>query len=78
MSEPLAEWEREFLDQQERERLADEARRAVRRARLGPMPAEFEPLAVYNAERWRGLMHTAEYDAAMARLQCRFNEWAGL
>jgi hypothetical protein len=77
-SEPLADWERKLLKKEERERQAADAQRAVRRRRLGPMPAEFEALAVYNAERWRGLVHTAEYDAAMARLQCRFNEWAGL
>ena len=43
-----------------------------------PMPAEFGPLATYNAERARGIVHTPEWDAAMAELQCRFNEWAGL
>lgn len=43
-----------------------------------PMPAMFEPLATYNAERARGIVHTPEWDAAMVALQCRFNEWAGL
>ena len=40
------------------------------------MPARFEPLAVYQAERARGLLHSAGWMAAMARLQAEFNEWA--
>jgi hypothetical protein len=43
--------------------------------RKSPMPEEFEPLAVYNAERGRGIVHTAEYDAAMAALQEQFDHW---
>ena len=78
MSEPLPDWEREFLERQAAEQAAADARRAKRRKRLGPVPARFGALATYNAERHRGLMHTAEYDAEMARLQCEFNEWAGL
>jgi hypothetical protein len=31
-------------------------------------------LAVYNAERARGLVHTAEYDAAMAELQAQYDQ----
>ncbi len=43
------------------------------------MPAEprmdgrFEPLATYNAERMRGIVHTPEYAAKMAELQREFN-----
>ena len=47
-------------------------RRSKRRA---PMPARFEPLAVYNAECSRGLMHTDEYRERMAKLQDEFREW---
>jgi hypothetical protein len=39
------------------------------------MPEDFEPLAVYNAERGRGIAHTPEYDAEMAALQERYNKW---
>lgn len=43
----------------------------------GPvMPAEFNPLAQYNGEIARGLVHTPEWQAQMAGLQKRFNEWA--
>lgn len=76
--EPLPEWERALLERQAAEQAEAERQRTVRRERLGPMPAEFEPLATYNAECWRGLVHTAEYRAAMVALQRRFNEWAGL
>jgi hypothetical protein len=78
MDEPLAQWELEVLEKQSDEEKAAEGQRLVRRRRLGPMPARFEELAVYNAERARGLMHTAECDSAMVLLQCEFNEWAGL
>jgi hypothetical protein len=47
-----------------------------RRKRPVPMPARFEALAVYNAERARGIAHTAEWDARMAALQADFSEWA--
>jgi hypothetical protein len=40
------------------------------------MPAEFEPLAVYNAETTRGIVHTEEWRQRMADLQQRFDEWA--
>jgi hypothetical protein len=35
----------------------------------------FEPLAVHNAEKHRGIVHTPEYDAKMAELQERYNRW---
>lgn len=50
----------------------------ARLRRLGPMPAEYKPLAVYNAECARGIVHTAEYDASMAWLQRQYDEWAAL
>lgn len=37
------------------------------------MDPKFEALAVYNAERTRGLVHTAEYDQRMAVLQAEFD-----
>lgn len=37
------------------------------------MDSKFEPLATYNAERSRGIVHTAEYDARMAELQREFD-----
>lgn len=40
-----------------------------------PMPHAFEPLAVYNAERARGIVHTPETDTWMAVLQSSFDEW---
>lgn len=36
---------------------------------------EIEMLARYNAERVRGLVHTAEWRAEMATLQRQFNEY---
>ena len=35
---------------------------------------EFTQLATYNAERGRGIMHTPEWEAAMAALQARFDQ----
>jgi len=35
----------------------------------------FETLAVYNAERARGLVHIPEWDARMATLQTEFDQW---
>lgn len=35
--------------------------------------ARFEPLATYNAERMRGIVHAAEYAAQMAGLQREFD-----
>lgn len=40
-----------------------------------PMPSRFEVLAVYNAERARGIVHTAEWDDRMAALQAEFDQW---
>lgn len=40
-----------------------------------PMPARFEPLAVYNAERARGLLHDEPTDRRMAALQVEFDQW---
>ena len=40
-------------------------------------PARFEPLAVYSAERARGLLHSAGWMAGMARLQAEYDEWRG-
>lgn len=40
-----------------------------------PVPWRFDPLATYNAERARGIVHTPEYTAQMARLQAEFNRW---
>jgi hypothetical protein len=37
-------------------------------------PDSFETLAVYNAERARGIVHTLEWDARMAALQVKFDE----
>jgi len=37
-------------------------------------PDNFETLAVYNAERARGIMHTPEWDARMVELQVKFDE----
>ena len=37
-------------------------------------PDNFEMLAVYNAERARGIMHTPEWQARMAALQVKFDE----
>jgi hypothetical protein len=34
-------------------------------------------LSAYNGERSRGIVHTEEWDAKMAALQERWNEWAG-
>jgi hypothetical protein len=34
---------------------------------------EYHALSVYNAELSRGIMHTPEWDEAMAGLQARFN-----
>jgi hypothetical protein len=70
--------ERDLLEQSAAEHQKAHAQRAVRRERLGPLPVKFDDLALYNAERARGLVHTPEYDAAMVLLQCEFNEWAGL
>jgi hypothetical protein len=36
---------------------------------------DWDPLAVFNAERSRGIVHTPEYVAAMEVEQRRFDEW---
>jgi hypothetical protein len=53
-------------ERRQRERLDDE-----RRTRFH---ARFDPLAIYNTECNRGLVHTAEYDTAMVQLQREFDE----
>jgi hypothetical protein len=40
------------------------------------MPRMFDPLARYNSEVSRGLVHTDEYRAQMVSLQALFDEWA--
>jgi hypothetical protein len=40
---------------------------------MGDTPP-YTRLAVYNAERARGLVHTAEYAAAMAELQAQYDQ----
>jgi hypothetical protein len=42
------------------------------------MPSRFEPLATYNAECGRGIVHTSEWDARMAVLQREYDEWRGI
>ena len=39
----------------------------------GLSAADFSALAAYNAERYRGIGHTPEWDARMAVLQARFD-----
>jgi hypothetical protein len=39
------------------------------------MPERFEVLARYNSERWRGVAHTPEWDALMARIQADYDRW---
>jgi len=43
--------------------------------RVGKLPKQFKPLKVYEAERRRGLMHTAEYDERMRVLKDQFQGW---
>lgn len=40
-----------------------------------PMPSKFDALAVWHAERRRGIMHTPEWDATMADLKREFYRW---
>ena len=47
----------------------------MRRRRMESMPERFDVLANYNAERGRGIMHTAEWDAKMADLQRKYDDW---
>jgi len=39
-----------------------------------PMAARFEALAIWHAECQRGIVHTPEWDAAMADLQREFDQ----
>jgi hypothetical protein len=39
------------------------------------MPAEFAELADYNARVAKGILHAPEYQARMAALQERFDQW---
>lgn len=39
------------------------------------MPDKFVPLAYYNSEVSRGVVHTEEYATQMAALQSEFDEW---
>ena len=50
-------------------------RELLGRSRGEPMPAKFNTLAMYNGERARGIVHTAEWDAQMAALQQEFYGW---
>lgn len=43
--------------------------------RCEPMPWKFDQLATYNAERYRGIMHTPEWRAKMADLQREYDAW---
>lgn len=43
----------------------------------GLTEVELQRLGAYNAERARGLVHTDEWQAAMAALQARFNAGVG-
>ncbi len=40
-----------------------------------PLPAEFAGLTTYNSEVARGLVHTPEWAARMARLQVEYEAW---
>lgn len=40
-----------------------------------PVPPRFGPLATYNAEVARGIMHTPEWAAQMAVLQAEYGAW---
>jgi hypothetical protein len=43
--------------------------------RVRKLPKQFKPLAVYDAERKRGLAHTPEYEARMSALKDEFHKW---
>lgn len=49
----------------------------TRRRKQDPLPSYFTPLAIYNAERARGVVHTPEGQKRMELLQRQFNEWSG-
>jgi hypothetical protein len=74
MSGSLIEHLEEFAAREAALTDAERAERAERIKQGVAMQAKFGPLAVYNAEVARGIMHTAEYAAAMAQLQREFDE----
>lgn len=39
------------------------------------MPQRFKPLATYNSEVARGIVHTSQWSSRMALLQNDFDEW---
>jgi hypothetical protein len=43
--------------------------------RVRKLPKQFKPLKEYDAERRRGLVHTAEYDEQMRALKEQFQRW---
>ena len=43
--------------------------------RVRKLPKQFKPLREYDAERRRGLVHTAEYDEQMRVLKEQFQRW---
>ncbi len=45
------------------------------RRRFLAFSARFDPLATYNAERSRGIVHTPQWQAKMAALQAEFDAW---
>lgn len=49
----------------------------IRLPASGLTEVELQRLGTYNAERARGLVHTDEWQAAMAALQARFNAGVG-
>lgn len=61
------------MNREERLELQRAARAKV--AERGRQVARFDPLAVYDAECARGIVHTAEWDEKMAKLQREFDDW---
>jgi hypothetical protein len=43
--------------------------------RVRKLPKQFKALREYDAERQRGLVHTAEYDEQMRALKEQFQRW---
>lgn len=56
--------------------LSRKEQRAIRRSGRTPMPNRFYALSVYNAEKARGLVHTASYMLRMTEQQVEFDAWA--
>ena len=60
------------------------SRRPYRHPRFGEcvssspysMPQIFQELAAYNRRVTQGIVHTPAYQAMMAELQCKFDEWS--